>query len=67
MQTVKLFVKNLSADKWFIGLSIAAMLLTSLVDCHFFNVGPVLLYSAMLAVVEFRLNPLAEKNNESES
>ena len=29
-----------------------ALLLTSLVDCHFFNVGPVLFYSALLAFVE---------------
>lgn len=61
VQTFKLFTKNFSGEKLFAGLSIAAMLLTSMGDCHFFNVGPVLLYSAILAVVEFGLNKPAEK------
>lgn len=56
VQTVKLFLKNPSKDKTFAGLSILALLLTSLLDCHFFNVGPVLLYSAMLAFTEFKLD-----------
>lgn len=55
-QTLKLFFKNFSGDKLFAGLSVAALLLTSLVDCHFFNIGPVLLYSALLAFVEFCLD-----------
>ena len=60
-QTVKLILKQCTCEKLFVGLSIVAMLLTSMVDCHFFNLGPVLLYSAMLAVVECRLNNFAEK------
>ena len=56
VQTVKLFLKNPSRDKVFVALSILALLLTSLLDCHFFNVGPVLLYSAMLAFTEFKLD-----------
>ncbi len=56
VQTFKLFTKNFSGEKLFAGLSIAALLLTSMVDCHFFNVGPVLIYSAILAFVEFQLN-----------
>ncbi len=56
VQTVKLFLKKPSKDKNFVALSILALLLTSLLDCHFFNVGPVLLYSAMLAFVEFKLD-----------
>lgn len=56
VQTVKLFLKKPSQDKNFAALSILALLLTSLLDCHFFNVGPVLLYSAMLAFVEFKLD-----------
>ena len=56
VQTVKLFLKNPSGDKTFVALSILALLLTSLLDCHFFNVGPVLLYSAMLAFTEFKLD-----------
>ena len=56
IQTIKLFLKNPSKDKTFAALSILALLLTSLLDCHFFNVGPVLLYSAMLAFTEFKLD-----------
>ncbi len=55
VQTIRLFTRHFSTEKLFAGLSIAALLLTSMVDCHFFNVGPVLLYSGMLAVVEFQL------------
>lgn len=55
-QTLKLFFKNYSSGKMFAGLSVAALLMTSMVDCHFFNVGPVLLYSSILAFVEFRLD-----------
>lgn len=56
VQTVKLLLKKPSKDKTFVALSILALLLTSLLDCHFFNVGPVLLYSAMLAFTEFKLD-----------
>lgn len=55
IQTVKLFVTNYSDEKLFAALSILALLLTSLLDCHFFNIGPVLLYSATLAIVECQL------------
>ena len=55
IQTICLFVNSFSSKKLFAGFSILAMLLTSLVDCHFFNVGPVLLYSSILAVTEFQL------------
>ena len=61
VQTIKLFTRNFTSKKLFVALSIAAMLLTSMVDCHFFNLGPVLLYSAMLAVLEFGLNKPIEK------
>ncbi len=55
IQTVKLFLNDFTEDKIFAALSIMALLLTSLLDCHFFNIGPVLLYSATLAVVECQL------------
>ena len=61
VQTVKLFVRNFTSKKLFAGLSIAAMLLTSMGDCHFFNLGPVLLYSATLAVVEFQQDKPSDK------
>lgn len=60
-QTLKLFLKRPLGGKLFAGLSVLALLLTSLVDCHFFNVGPVLLYSATLAFVEFRLDGTDKK------
>ena len=55
-QTIKLFVKKPSRDKTYVAFSVLVLLLTSLLDCHFFNVGPVLLYSAMLAFTEFKLD-----------
>lgn len=51
-QTVRLILKNRSVEKTFIGLFMAALLLCSLMDCHFFNVGPVLFYSMALAYAE---------------
>ena len=56
VQTIKLLVKNFNTEKLFSALAVAALLLTSMVDCHFFNLGPVLLYSAILAFTECRLN-----------
>jgi len=60
LQTIKLFIRDFSDEKLFAALSILALLLTSMLDCHFFNIGPVLLYSATLAVVECQLG-----NNET--
>lgn len=51
-QTIKLIFKNPNTEKSFIGLSILALLLMSLLDCHFFNIGPVLIYSMALAFAE---------------
>lgn len=51
-QTVKLLIRDFSAEKLFVGLYVAALLLASLLDCHFFNVGPVLFYSMALAFAE---------------
>ncbi len=56
VQTIKLFISNFTTEKLFVALSFAALLATSMVDCHFFNIGPVLIYSGMLAIVEFKLN-----------
>jgi len=55
-QTIRLFLKNLSAEKVFAGLAVLSLLMTSMVDCHFFNVGPVLFYSGLLAFVEFQFD-----------
>ena len=56
IQTVRLFLKNCTTEKLLAGLSVLALLSASMVDCHFFNVGPVLIYSAVLAFVEFQMN-----------
>lgn len=51
-QTVKLFWKRRSVENTYIAISIFVLLAASLLDCHFFNVGPVLLYSMALAFAE---------------
>ena len=55
-QTIKLFLKNCTTEKLIAGMSVLGLVITSMVDCHFFNVGPVLTYSAVLAFVEFQMN-----------
>ncbi len=54
VQTVALFFKkeNRTTSKIFIGLSVLVLLGTSLLDCHFFNIGPALFYSMALAFAE---------------
>ena len=51
-QTIKLFFRKATLTKTFIGLCILALLLSSVLDCHFFNIGPGLLYSIFLAFAE---------------
>lgn len=52
LQTVSLFWKKRHTPALYIGLTIAALLLMSLLDCHFFNIGPTLVYSIGLAFAE---------------
>ena len=56
VQTLWLFLHHFSGKKMFAFVSMLTLLATSMVDCHFFNVGPVLFYSTMLAFVEKRLD-----------
>ncbi len=56
IQTLVLFFRRPSGRKTFVFLSVLTLLLTSLLDCHFFNIGPVLFYSMALAFVEKRLD-----------
>ncbi|MBE6933978.1 MAG: hypothetical protein E7462_02850 [Ruminococcaceae bacterium] len=56
IQTLMLFFRRFSGKKMFALVSMLTLLVTSLLDCHFFNVGPVLFYSMMLAFVEKRLD-----------
>ena len=51
-QTVRLWLKDFSKEKTFLGCIIGVVVLCSLFDCHFFNLGPTLLYSAALAFAE---------------
>lgn len=52
VQTVRLFLRDLTREKVFIGCSILVLLGCSLFDCHFFNIGPTLFYSMALAFAE---------------
>jgi len=61
IQTIRLFLKNCTTEKLIAGASVLALLMASMVDCHFFNVGPVLTYSAVLAFVEFQMNEPKKK------
>lgn len=48
----KLTFKHTTLEKTFIFLSIMGLLVSSLVDCHFFNLGPGLNYTIALAFIE---------------
>lgn len=52
VQTLVLFFRRPTTEKTFLGLCIVALLLTSLLDCHFFNFGPGILYSFLLVCAE---------------
>lgn len=52
VQTLRLFLKNTSREKTFIGCALLVLVISSLLDCHFFNIGPVLFYSMGLAFAE---------------
>lgn len=55
-QTLRLFLHHPSGKKMFAFVSMLTLLATAMLDCHFFNIGPVLFYSMMLAFVEKRLD-----------
>lgn len=52
IQTVQLFFRRPARRNLFTALSIICLLMTSMLDNHMFNIGPVLFYSAALAFVE---------------
>lgn len=56
VQTLLLFLRRPSGKKMFAFLSMLILLGCSLLDCHMFNVGPVLFYSMLLAFVEKKFN-----------
>lgn len=53
IDTIRLFWKKRTTINTFIFFYMITLLIMSLLDCHFFNVGPVLFYSTALAVAEF--------------
>lgn len=53
IQTIRFFWQKRRSNLLFIGFSILALLLMSLLDCHFFNLGPTMFYSMILAFAEF--------------
>lgn len=64
-QTVRLLIRSKNREAVFLGCSVMVLLLTSHLDCHFFNIGPVLFYAAALAVAENKIAvkpPVLEKN-----
>ena len=52
-QTVRLFLSKPNKETTFLGCSMLVLLVCSLLDCHFFNIAPALIYSMILAVAEF--------------
>lgn len=52
VQTIRVFLRDRTREKAFIACSLAVLLITSLFDCHFFNIGPALFYSMALAFGE---------------
>lgn len=51
-QTLRLFLRDKTREKAFIGCAVLVLLGCSLLDCHLFNIGPTLFYSMVLAFVE---------------
>lgn len=52
-QTIQLIIKKHTTINIYIGIYIFTLISLSMVDCHFFNVGPTLFYSMALAVMEY--------------
>ena len=52
VQTVGFFVKAPTFEKTFIGIALGGFLLTNVLDCHFFLLGPGLFYSSYLALAD---------------
>lgn len=62
IQTIILVFKKRNVENFFIALSILSLLLMSLLDCYFFQLGPMLLYASAFAFIEQRL-PFAKKDS----
>jgi len=51
-ETIRHLIKHYSKEKLFIAIAISGLLLTSLLDCHLFNLGPTMQYSVLLLLLE---------------
>lgn len=52
IDTIRLFLRKRSVENLAIAVYIGILLTCSMLDCHFFNIGPVLFYSMALAFAE---------------
>lgn len=57
VQTLKMLFSRKHKEQVFIGCSMIVLLLCSMLDCHFFNLGPTMFYSMALAYAEFAPEP----------
>ncbi len=60
-QTIRLLMRKPTLENVYLSLSLVALLLMSLLDCHFFNIGPTLFYSMALAFAENHTAPVESK------
>lgn len=51
-QSIRLLIRKRTLENIYITISISTLLITSLFDCHLFNIGPALFYSMALAFGE---------------
>ncbi len=51
-QTFWVAFRRPTAEKYFVVLSFGVIILTGFMDCHFFNIGPAILYSILLVLME---------------
>ena len=65
-QTVRLLWRRRTRENIFLAFIVLALILTSTVDCHFFNFGPGLLYSVILVFIE-RGSPEEKRESAAES
>lgn len=61
-QTVKLFLESKDEKNVYLALTVLSLLLTSLLDCFFFNLGPGIIYGVLLALMEIELNKKSNKD-----
>ncbi len=52
VQTVRMLLRHPSKENTFIACSVLTLVVCSLFDCHFFNIGPTLFYAMALAFAE---------------